>query len=113
MSYGSQNTVRRKEQKLVVTLSSKGQLVIPKTIRRALALQPGAKFSVELNQEQQIVLHPLPEPSDIHAIIESLHGALAGEPLLEMLEEEHRWEIARDEERFARFMDRNAINKCR
>ena len=65
-----------------------------------------------MNQDQQIVLRPLPEQPDIDALLESLHGALAGEPLLEMLEDEHRWEIARDEERIARLMGRASAGEC-
>jgi AbrB family looped-hinge helix DNA binding protein len=36
---------------IVVTLSSKGQLVIPKRFRRLLGLGPGSRLAVRLRQE--------------------------------------------------------------
>jgi AbrB family looped-hinge helix DNA binding protein len=91
------------EPKQIVKLSSKGQLVIPSQIRKALNLQAGAEFLVEF-KNQQIVLTLRPAPHSAHEVIDALYGILAGEPLIEMLEEDHRQEIARDEERIARFM---------
>jgi AbrB family looped-hinge helix DNA binding protein len=82
---------------MVVTISSKGQLVIPKTIRRALAIKPGAKFTVELNPEQQIVLRPLPEPPDLHAVIRSLQGILKDTNALDLLQEERQAELRREQ----------------
>ena len=83
---------------MTVTLSSKGQLVIPKAIRKALALKPGTRFEVELDG-QQIVLKPQNKRADFEALLNSLCGSLAGTDALEQLEQEHRWEIERDEKR--------------
>ncbi len=43
---------------MVVQLSSRGHLTIPKTIRQALGLRTGAEFRVHL-REGKIVLEPL------------------------------------------------------
>jgi AbrB family looped-hinge helix DNA binding protein len=89
---------------MIVTLSSKGQIVIPKAIRRALALRPGAKFEVELNDER-ILFKPVVEKPSFEAALAALYGKFAGSDLLDMLEKEHQWEIARDAERSARLLD--------
>jgi AbrB family looped-hinge helix DNA binding protein len=88
---------------MLVKMSTKGQLVIPQEIRKVLNLQPGAELEIELD-DKKIVLTPLVERQSFETVLDSLYGSLAGEPLLDMLEEEHRWEIARDEERIARLM---------
>lgn len=42
-----------------VTLSSKGQIVLPQSIRRRLGLREGDKFEVSL-KDQTVLLIPLP-----------------------------------------------------
>lgn len=85
---------------MTVTLSTKGQLVIPKEIRKTLALRPGTKFSIEVNQQRQIVLQPIPDQEEhVHNVIDSLRGILAGTDALEWLEEDHRQELQREETR--------------
>jgi AbrB family looped-hinge helix DNA binding protein len=96
---------------MLIKMSTKGQLVIPRQIRKVLNLQPGTELEIKLD-ENKIVLTPLAERQSFEAILDSLYGSLAGEPLLEMLEEEHRWEIARDEERLARLMGRTRAAEC-
>ena len=44
----------------IVQLSSKGQLVIPLSFRRALHLRPGSKMSLQ-DQKGAMVLQPLPK----------------------------------------------------
>jgi AbrB family looped-hinge helix DNA binding protein len=73
-----------------ITLSSKGQLVIPKAIRQALGLRAGTRFHVRVVRDQ-IVLEPL-APSPIAA----LYGRYAKADLLADLEAEHRQEIEDD-----------------
>ncbi len=80
---------------MVITLSSKGQLVIPRSIRQAMSLKPGTKFVIEIEHEQ-IILKPLPETHNVNSAIESLRGILAGHDLLGILAEERRRENARD-----------------
>lgn len=77
---------------MLVKLSSKGRLVIPKAIRERLALNDEeALLYVELTEDRRIVLEPV-RPETLTA----LHGKYADAPLLAQLEEEHRQEIAHD-----------------
>ena len=78
---------------MVTTLSSKGQLVIPRSIRQAMSLKPGTKFVIEMAHEQ-IILKPLPETHDVDSTIEALYGKFADDDLLTLLENERKWEIA-------------------
>jgi AbrB family looped-hinge helix DNA binding protein len=95
--------IRRKSKTkgviMVVKMTSKGQLVIPKKIRQALDLKPGAAFEVELDKGQ-IVLKPVKSKADIDQTISELQALAGGANLLDDLEAERRWEIERDERRF-------------
>ena len=73
---------------MLIKLSSKGQLVIPQTIRQALALEPGDQLMVEV-VEQQIVLKPIKERSPV----DWLFGRFENSSMLDELEQEHREEI--------------------
>lgn len=77
---------------IMVRLSSKGQLVIPGPVRRALKLSPGAEFRLEV-VERKIVLDPI----EAAAPIEALYGRFAGRDLLGDLEQEHRREVEREQ----------------
>jgi AbrB family looped-hinge helix DNA binding protein len=66
-----------------VTLSAKGQLVIPKKIRRALALEPGAKLEVG-GIGQQIWLKPVATLIEFEARLDELCGRLAATDALAM-----------------------------
>jgi antitoxin PrlF len=46
---------------MTTTLTSKGQVTIPKRIRDALGLQPGAAVEFSVNAGGEVVLHP-PRP---------------------------------------------------
>jgi len=75
---------------MLVKLSSKGQLVIPRPIRKALGLHRGTQFHVRVD-EGKVILEPVgPSPA------EALYGKYTDADLLTDLEEEHRQEI-RDE----------------
>ncbi|MBU4226162.1 MAG: AbrB/MazE/SpoVT family DNA-binding domain-containing protein [Chloroflexi bacterium] len=76
---------------MLIKLSSKGQLVIPKSIREALRLDSGNQMRVRI-ADGRIILEPISGKD----LIQSLHGKYAGNDLLEELENEHRQEIARD-----------------
>lgn len=43
---------------MLTKLSSKGQLIIPKSVRHALYLEPGAQFEIEV-LDKKIVLKPV------------------------------------------------------
>lgn len=58
-----------------VTLSSKGQLVIPKSIRADAQLSTGAVFAVRF-EHGEIHLRPLP-PAQVSTLVE-VAGCLAG-----------------------------------
>ena len=84
----------------VVTISSKGQLVIPKEIREALGIKPKQKILLKL-VEDHAEIEPLPEDP-----IEHLCGIFKDHPvsltaqLLKDREEDKR----REEKTFARFI---------
>jgi antitoxin PrlF len=44
------------------TLTSKGQITIPKHIREALSLQPGSKLTFDVNVAGELVLRPGTQP---------------------------------------------------
>jgi AbrB family looped-hinge helix DNA binding protein len=67
-------------------MSTKGQVVIPAEVRKALALDRNSEFEVETH-EGAILLRPV-KKSDWR----KLFGALPGKSLTELLEEEHREE---------------------
>lgn len=72
-------------------LSSKGQVIIPKGIRRELNLTPKTEFNVRV-VDGSIVLDPVRLSA-----IDALYGMFQGQDLLADLEEEHRREIEADE----------------
>ena len=76
---------------MVVILSSKGQLVIPKEIRRRLNLGPGSRFHIRLTEDGDIVLDPIPADA-----LDALWGKYAGADLLADLETEHQAELSHD-----------------
>jgi AbrB family looped-hinge helix DNA binding protein len=75
---------------MLVQLSSKGQLVIPKSIREALHLRAGTRFHVQID-EDKIILEPI-----IPTVVDELYGRYVGEDFLDALEEEHRQELLND-----------------
>lgn len=72
---------------MLVTLSSKGQLVIPKAIRQALGLRAGTRFHIQLI-EGKILL----EPTGGNPIA-TLYGKYPDADFLAALEAEHRREL--------------------
>jgi AbrB family looped-hinge helix DNA binding protein len=78
---------------MLVRLSTKGQLVIPKPVREKLGLEPGAQFQLEV-EEDRIVLEPL-----IPSAVDRLYAKYAGADLLADLEAEHRRELADEQSR--------------
>jgi AbrB family looped-hinge helix DNA binding protein len=73
---------------MLTKLSSKGQLIIPKAIRRSLSLEPGAQFQVEV-LNKKIVLKPVSGISSA----DQLYGKYSGTDMLGALEKEHQQEV--------------------
>ena len=73
---------------MLTRLSSKGQLVIPSAVRKAMGLRPGTQFHLRI-EEGKIILEPI-ETSPI----EALYGKYADADFLTELETEHKQEIA-------------------
>jgi AbrB family looped-hinge helix DNA binding protein len=73
---------------MLAKLSSKGQLVIPKVIRKALNLHPGTELHVEIVGQKIII-----EPVVPHSPIDALYGKYTDIDLLTDLETEHRREL--------------------
>jgi AbrB family looped-hinge helix DNA binding protein len=75
---------------VLLRLSSKGQLVLPKPIRTQLRLESGHQFRARV-LDGKIILEPVEDD-----MIEQLHGIFAGSKMLDELEEEHRREVEND-----------------
>ena len=75
---------------MVMRLSSKGQIVLPKNIRAQLNLKSGGQFIAKVVNET-IVLEPAPQN-----LVAKLRGKYAGHDFIKDLEEEHRKEIEND-----------------
>ena len=78
---------------MLVRLSSKGQLVIPKSVRQELGLEPGAQFHLKV-EEDRLILEPV-----VPSVIDQLYARYAGIDLLADLETEHRKELDREHSR--------------
>jgi len=76
---------------MLVKLSSKGQVVLPKAIREALGIGPGTVLKVA-HRGQKIVLEPVTT-----SMVDRLYRKFAGEALLKDLEAEHRQEILNED----------------
>lgn len=83
---------------MVVKLSSRGQLVIPKEIRDRLMLQPGTELDMALFGNG-ILIRPIEDKERALAAIDAMYGLFADTDILATLEAEHKWEIERDERR--------------
>ena len=74
-----------------ITTTTKGQVVIPSSVRRKLGIKTGTRIRVELDEANaQIILKPI-----TREYIHSLRGKFRGAALLEELEASR----ARDRER--------------
>jgi AbrB family looped-hinge helix DNA binding protein len=73
---------------MLTKLSSKGQVVIPKSIRKALDLRPGTEMHIEVEDRKIII-----EPVALRSPIDALYGKYADADLLTDLEAEHRQEL--------------------
>ena len=75
---------------MLIRLSSKGQVVIPKTVRKSLRLKDGDQFQLRVINGK-IILEPIAED-----LVQKLQGKYAGHDMLKELEAEHRREAEND-----------------
>ena len=75
----------------ITQLSEKGQVLVPKALRRRLGLKPGAKVQL-IEEEGRLILSPVP-PDPIAAATGFLTGHFS---LTADLRQEHREEIRRE-----------------
>jgi AbrB family looped-hinge helix DNA binding protein len=81
------------------TISSKGQLAIPKPIRDQLGLRAGTQVSLDVQGEQIVLRRLVPEFPDWR----TMRGMLrTGISMTAALEQEHRDELERDDDRLRR-----------
>lgn len=74
------------------TTTTKGQIVIPSSVRRKLGIKTGTRIQVELDEENaQIILKPI-----TREYIHSLRGRFRGKGLLKELMDEKEKEKALD-----------------
>jgi AbrB family looped-hinge helix DNA binding protein len=76
---------------MIVKVSSKGQVIIPKSIRKRMQIKKGSLVEFKEIGENHLEMYVIRDPVD------ELEGILAGEGLTRILEKEHREEIKRDE----------------
>ena len=70
------------------TATTKGQIVIPASIRRQLGIKEGTRIQIEVDEARgQIILTPV-----TREYIRSLRGSLKGKGALKVLEAERRRE---------------------
>lgn len=79
------------------TISSKGQIAIPKSVRERLNLRPGTQVAIDIKGESLVmkrIVSGFPDWRTMRGM------AGPGPSLTEALEEEHRAELDRDDARF-------------
>ncbi len=73
--------------------TTKGQIVIPSSLRRKLGIKTGTRIQVELDEENaQIILRPI-----TREYIQRMAGMFRGEPLLEDLVRERKLDKERED----------------
>ncbi len=76
---------------MIAKVSSKGQVVVPKEIRKQLGIKAGSLFEFKQIDKKRLEITVINDP------IKELHGIFKGSGMLKELEKEHREEIERDE----------------
>ena len=81
------------------TATTKGQVVIPSSVRRKLGIKTGTRIQVEIDEgNSQIILTPI-----TREYIKSLAGKFRGLPLLEDLMRERQLDKEREDRKFDNF----------
>jgi len=92
----------------ISTLSSKGQLVIPKKIRDALGVKPGQKVFFKIVKDHLVEIAPLPEDPVRHFCGIFKQGPSLTRALLKEREEDKR----REEKKLNRFFRTSRVSKA-
>jgi AbrB family looped-hinge helix DNA binding protein len=77
------------------TVSSKGQIAIPKAVRERLNLKAGTEVSIDVQGEALVMKRLLRQYPDWR----TMQGMVHGESMTKALEAEHRNELAREDAR--------------
>jgi len=93
----------------VVTLSSKGQLVIPKEIREVLGLKPRQKVFFKIVKDHLVEISPVPEDPVRHFCGIFKKGTSLTRALLKQREEDKKHE----EKKFTRLLRTSRLSKAR
>jgi AbrB family looped-hinge helix DNA binding protein len=92
----------------IATLSSKGQLVIPKEIRDALGVKPGQRVFFKIVKDHLVEIAPLPEDPVRHFCGFFKEGSSLTRALLKERGEDKK----REEKRLNRFLRASRIPKA-
>jgi len=92
----------------ISTLSSKGQLVIPKEIRDALGVKPGQKVFFKIVKDHLVEIAPLPEDPVRHFCGIFKEGPSLTRALLKEREEDKK----REEKKLNRFVRTPRVSKA-
>ena len=92
----------------ISTLSSKGQLVIPKEIRDALGVKPGQKVFFKIIKDHLVEIAPLPEDPVRHFCGIFKEGPSLTRALLKEREEDKK----REEKKLNRFFRTSRVSKA-
>jgi AbrB family looped-hinge helix DNA binding protein len=92
----------------IVTLSSKGQLVIPKKIREALGIKPRQKVFFKIVKDHLVEIAPLPEDPIRHFCGFFKEGPSLTEALLKEREEDKK----REAKKLNRFLRTSRVSKA-
>ena len=90
---------------MIAKVSSKGQVVVPKEIRKQMGIKSGAFLEFRQIDDKRL------EVTVIKDLIKELEGIYKGSGILKELEREHKEEIERDELYLRRLGGRSMARK--